>query len=52
MLVTKQVRVVTEQVRAVYKNRYSNIYRDRQSDQLVNTCLHCSLVSYTHKGKK
>ena len=33
----RTVRVVIEQVRAVYKNRYSNRYRDRQSD--INYCV-------------
>ena len=30
-MVIEQVRVVIEQVRAVYKNRYSDRYKDRQS---------------------
>ena len=32
--------MVIEQVRAVYKNRYSDRYRDRQSDiKLLHTCV-------------
>ena len=40
-LLHKQVRIVIEQVRAVYKtsDRYRDRYRDRQSDiKLLNTC--------------
>ena len=36
--------MVTEQVRDVYKNRYSDMYRDRQSD--INYIIHVLLSKF------